>query len=308
MPKKGIPSIRRDVSVDEALTDDTDVFGNGTQLTLQLGEGDAEFKTEKLLPPSPVSPGCTDLGDGVGYVNFEVLSAEPVREGHSSFVSYQILITGNGIEKAPCIVQKRYSDFEKLNHKLKKKFPSIMETVSFPGKVLIGNLKCETIAKRSRAFEQYLNHVMSIGEIRFSSETQMFFYEIELDTGFSMLLKEKYKEAIALLEQNLPIQEKILGSANKNVVKTICALVACSEAVEDRERALKFSTMGLSCIGDDISNIYYLPLLHSSIYLHWMLGREKTHLEAKLGELREKGVATETNTHLLSILLDELRC
>jgi hypothetical protein len=42
---------------------------------------------------------------------------------------YRILIYGNGIEKTPGIIEKRYSDFEKFNVKLRQKFPELMENI-----------------------------------------------------------------------------------------------------------------------------------------------------------------------------------
>ncbi|XP_052062738.1 sorting nexin-21-like [Mytilus californianus] len=293
-------------SQDELLADDSDVFENrSSNLTLEIGLGDLNEE-----PSTPSSPGCVSIEsnrESVGYVNFEVISAERVKDGNSTYVVYQILISGHGIEKTPGILHKRYSDFEKFNVKLRKKFPEIMDSVSFPGKVLVGNFKNETIAKRSRAFEQYLNHLMSLNEIRFSGETKEFFYENEISNANEMIGSKNYSEAISLLEKCLPVQEKLIGTTHIDVIKTLCALVVCYQALKDPERALKYSTTGLSCMEDSTDNPYYLPLLHTSIYLHWMLGKEKTHLEVKLGELRDQGIATETNTNLLDTVVKELK-
>jgi tetratricopeptide (TPR) repeat protein len=220
---------------------------------------------------------------------------------------YRILIYGNGIEKTPGIIEKRYSDFEKFNVKLRQKFPELMENVAFPGKMLMGNFKTETIARRSRAFEQYLNHLMSVNEIRFSIETRKFFYENEMNFANEMLICQNYTDAIALFEKCLPVQEKVMGSMHDDVVRTLCSIVACYQTIGNRERALRYSNTALLCINDNSEDPYYLPLLHTAIYLHWMLGTEKAHLEAKLGELRTKGISTETNTNLLDTILREVK-
>ena len=146
---------------------------------------------------------------------------------------------------------------------------------------------------------------MSINEIRFSSETREFFYENEISNAIKMLTVQNYDEAIELLEKFLPIQEKLVGTMHTDVVRTLCALVVSYQAFGSQERALKYSNTGLFCISDNVEDPFYLPLLHTSIYIHWMLGREKSHLEAKLGELREKGISTEIYTNLLDTIIQE---
>lgn len=293
-------------SQDEMLADDSDIFKNiNPNLTLEIRQGDTNY-----TPSTPSSPGCVSIESnrgGVGSVNFEVISTDTVKEGRSSHVIYRILIYGHGIEKTPGIIEKRYSDFEKFNVKLRQKFPELMESVAFPGKLLMGNFKIKTIARRSRAFEQYLNHLMSVNNIRFSIETRKFFYENEMNFANKMLISQNYTDAIALFEKCLPIQEKVMGSMHDDVVKTLCSIVACYQTIGNRERALRYSNTALLCISDNSEDPYYLPLLHTAIYLHWMLGTEKAHLEAKLGELRKKGISTETNTNLLDTVLREVK-
>lgn len=295
---------RQEDSQDEILADDSDIFKNKDQnLTLVIGD-------TNYTPSTPSSPGCVSIESTrgcVGFVNFEVISTDTVKEGRSSHVVYRILIFGHGIEKTPGIIEKRYSDFEKFNVKLRQKFPELMDNVAFPGKVLMGNFKTETIARRSRAFEQFLNHLMSVNEIRFSIETRRFFYETETNFANEMLISQNYTDAIELFEKCLPVQEKVMGSMHDDVVRTLCSIVACYQTIGNRERALQYSNTAFFCINDNIGDPYYLPLLHTAIYLHWMLGTEKAHLEAKLGELRKKGILTETNTNLLDTVLREIK-
>lgn len=59
---------------------------------------------------------------GTRAVIFEVIKAEKMKEGRSSFVQYTLSIGSEGErDSTPGTIEKRYSDFSALNSKLKKK-------------------------------------------------------------------------------------------------------------------------------------------------------------------------------------------
>lgn len=178
-----------------------------------------------------------------------------------------------------------------------------MEDVSFPEKLLVGNFKNETIAKRSRAFEQYLTHIFSVISIRFSKEFREFFYEKDIRNAYALIDKEKYSNAITVLEKCLPLQEKLLGNWHIDVAYTLCALALCYRGLENRHTALKYIESALSCLKCNEDSEIYLPLLNEAIYLYWMVGKNKTHLEAKIVELKQKGVKVEEGPGLLAVVL-----
>ncbi|XP_069113995.1 sorting nexin-20-like [Argopecten irradians] len=296
--------IQRDDVQDLVLLDESDAFPE-TNLTLEIDDKDEDAKS-LASPTASVS----FEGDfpGTGMVSFDVVSADKIKDGRSSFVKYTILISShNKIQKVPGTVEKRYSDFEKLNSCLRKRFPGLMEEVSFPGKLLMGNFKNETIARRSRAFEQYLTHLFSIHKVRFSPEFISFFYEDDLRNGYSAMESGCYADAITILEKCLPVQEKLQGDWHPDVIGTLCSLVICYHAIDKIDMALKYADSALLCLQGNRRDKHYLPLLHLDIYFHWMQGKDKAHLEASLAQLRKDGVNTEKDINLKALVLDRFK-
>lgn len=208
------------------------------------------------------------------------------------------------IGKTPGIIEKRYSDFNDLNSKLRKRFPKEMEHISFPGKLVIRNFKDETIAQRSRAFEQYLTHLFTIDSVRFSDEFKDFLYQEKFKEGIESLQRGEFSHCVSIMEKYLPVQERLQGDQHSDVVCTLCVLSACHQKLSDQETALKYAESALSCVSNNQTSVFLAPLLSHTIYLCWLLGREKTHLETQLTGLRDKGVKPE---ELLSVILNYTR-
>ncbi|XP_064640871.1 sorting nexin-20-like [Lineus longissimus] len=235
-------------------------------------------------------------------VHFEIADAGTVSEGRSKYVSYTILvIRSHELDKAQAVIERRYSDFEKLNSALKRGFPQLMETIAFPPKILSGNFKRETIARRSRAFEQYLTHVHSLDEIRRSKEFANFFYNVNLQEAYAHVRNARYKEAIPLLHNAVNIQDKLLGENHKEVIATLCGLVACYSALEQNSEAQECAETALKCIGRSEKNRYLIPLLQISIRLCWTQGKDKTDLEARLADLRNRNFSVDLAPTLLEL-------
>ncbi|XP_062583019.1 sorting nexin-21-like [Saccostrea cucullata] len=239
---------------------------------------------------------------GTRAVIFEVIKAEKVSEGRSSFVRYTLSVSTEGEpEKTPGIIEKRYSDFSDLNTKLKKCFHKDMELISFPGKLVMGNFTDETIAQRSRAFEQFLTHIFTIDSLRFSDELKNFLYQERMQEGLESIHRGNFSHCVAVMEKYLPVQERVMGDQHSDVVCTLCVLSVCHQKLGDREAALEYAESALSCINDDQTSPFLVPLLDHTIYLCWVLCREKSHLEARLGGLRDKGAKSE---ELLTVILN----
>lgn len=239
---------------------------------------------------------------GTRAVIFEVIKAEKVKEGRSSFVQYTLSIGSEGErDSTPGTIEKRYSDFSVLNSILKKKFPKEMEHISFPGKLVIGNFTSETIAQRSRAFEQYLTHIFTVDCLRFSDEFKDFLYQRKIQEGIERLQKNDFSHCVSIMEKYLPVQESIQGNQHSDVVCTLCVLSLCHQKLGDREAALKYAESALSCMNISSTDCFLVPLLHHTIYLCWLLSREKSHLEARLADLGDKGGKSE---ELITVILN----
>lgn len=246
-------------------------------------------------------------------VTFEVKSAEVIKEarsssvfpGHSSHVDYTIVLAANdGEEKVPTQIVRRYSDFERLHKRLKKKFPSQLSPVVFPQKLLMGNFTTETIAKRSRAFEQYLTHLYSIFDIRYSSAFAEFFIGDNFTNGVDHFLNRKYSDAVPLFESYLPVMEKLYGNSHQRLGQVVCALVVCHTKTGRPEIAEAYTQLGLGCLPD---SQLVTALLQSSARLRWSLGREKIDIERQLQEQRERGLDVDSTPDLEDLVCQQLR-
>lgn len=176
-----------------------------------------------------------------------------------------------------------------------------MEHISFPGKLVIGNFTSETIAQRSRAFEQYLTHIFTVDCLRFSDEFKDFLYQRKIQEGIERLQKNDFSHCVSIMEKYLPVQESIQGNQHSDVVCTLCVLSLCHQKLGDREAALKYAESALSCMNISSTDCFLVPLLHHTIYLCWLLSREKSHLEARLAHLGDKGGKSE---ELITVILN----
>ena len=207
------------------------------------------------------------------------------------------------MDKTPIAIDRRYSDFDRLNTQLRRRFPEQLKKVAFPKKILVGNFKAATVAQRSRAFEQYLSHLFSIDKIRLSPEFAKFFYNTDLTKGYDHICNGQYDQAISLLEHVLNIEKKILGYKHRNVILTLCALLVCHNTMEREKPAQLLAETALHCIGDNDEHPCLIPLLNLSIHLCWKLGKQKADLEERLKKLKEAGFDTNNAPSLLELVV-----
>ncbi|KAM7410745.1 hypothetical protein PAMA_020944 [Pampus argenteus] len=203
---------------------------------------------------SPASAGRQQIDS----LLFEVTDASVVQDGSSKYVLYTIhVIQSGGSDKTPAIITRRYSDFQRLHAMLRRNHGDQMERVCFPRKKLRRNFTAETIAKRSRAFEQYLSHLCSLAALRGALCVRQFFYLTDLQTGqllislvFLVSLRMgRYQEALGPLLNAKRLQHK-LGwasyydnqgqappSASSHWFFTLVGLSCCFQEVDQLEEA-----------------------------------------------------------------------
>ncbi|KAL5022812.1 hypothetical protein ScPMuIL_001967 [Solemya velum] len=278
---------------DSFLADDSSVFDSDLTLDFKVTDNDIDNDTTESVCDSLY---LTEQHE-VGRVSFEVTAADKVRDGRTSYVKYTILITRySNNDKVPTTVERRYSDFEKLNSQLKKKYPDLMDEIAFPKKLLLGNFKSETIARRSRAFEQYLAHLFSETAIRYSKEFTEFFFLSDLRLAYSRLCDGEYSAALRLLDKCIPIQVKLQGEDHCDVVASFCAMLVCYKHLDNLALAHSLSQTLLSYNVE--ADPHYVPLLQFAIHICWLLGKEKQDLESRLQGLQNCGVHTEAAPNL----------
>uniref|UniRef100_A0A8C4QIH6 Sorting nexin family member 21 n=1 Tax=Eptatretus burgeri TaxID=7764 RepID=A0A8C4QIH6_EPTBU len=247
---------------------------------------------------------------------FQVLSANISEDSHSKYVLYTFAVLSVGCDEMNrTIVARRYSDFFRLDQLLRSKFQSELSSVIFPKKQFAGNFTGRTIARRSRAFEQYLAHLASLSSIRNDRSFWNFFTMPELYTGHAAIRGGLYVEAYATLSNITRLQESIVPppALYTELSRTLSALVVCcqdlnklAEAQEHCQRALdlldreqqkvKQRSRVPSTAEDPTHPVaqdtleLLLALLSSNIRLSWMIGKDKRQSEACLEELTAGGV------------------
>ncbi|CAH1802591.1 unnamed protein product [Owenia fusiformis] len=296
-----------DVS-ERSLVDDSDTLwmNDSSCVKLKFSEESNEDSSRASEPktPPPVMPPSYRNAGRQAQVTFEIVAANTVKEGPAKFVLYTVLVVRSpGIDTVEASVERRYSDFAKLNKTLIKQFPHLMKDVAFPKKMLTGNFKTETIAERSRGFEQYLGHIYRISEIRESLQLASFFYESDLKSAYNYLRDERYGDALPWLIHAEQLQERLQGLNNPSVTLSLCALVVCYHKTEQFTSAQEYADLALRSLGEKDESPLLVPLLNISIRLCWSLGMEKSDLEERLGRLRAKGIEVERALELKDVVM-----
>ncbi|XP_071314866.1 sorting nexin-21 [Trachinotus anak] len=178
---------------------------------------------------------------------FEVTDASVVQDGSSKYVLYTIhVIQSGGSDKTPAIITRRYSDFQRLHATLRRNHGNQMERVCFPRKKLRRNFTAETIAKRSRAFEQYLCHLCSLSSLRGALCVRQFFYLTDLQTGQLLIRVGRYQEALGPLLNAKRLQQK-LGWASYYDIQ--------AQATPPASSHWFFTLVGLSCCFQEVDQL-----------------------------------------------------
>ncbi|XP_029468597.1 sorting nexin-21 [Rhinatrema bivittatum] len=239
---------------------------------------------------------------------FEVTSANVVRDGSSKYVLYTIYLIKSGqFDKTPATISRRYSDFEKLNRHLRRRFGCDMHGISFPRKKLRRNFAAETIAKRSRAFEQFLSHMYSFPEIRRCREFLEFFYLRDVQGARQLTCTGLYQDAVALWTNAWLLQNKLHpGSSGKHALLTLAGLAVCHQELDSLEEAQKYCEQALRLLEAQAAHPFLIPFLQAHIHLSWKVGKDKRLSEARLQSLQEAGVSIQQLPTLKECLIKEI--
>ncbi|XP_070575187.1 sorting nexin-21-like [Ptychodera flava] len=321
-PKKKISC---DISIDDPISSDTESeleLGDDDTVDLNFSGTLTFSPTEEDKTPQVTSidtgyvrqdvrqhrdPGVPSVGAKIGSdrTSFEIISAKTISEGHTNkYVSYTLAVVRSiGTDSSQALIERRYSEFHRLNQQLRRKFPELMQNVSFPKKTITGNFKLQTIAERSRAFEQFLSHIFTFEEVRQSPEFEDFFYHRDLKLAYKYMCVGEYQEAIPLLQNGLHLQEKLLGESDPSAIETLCALVVAYCHNESDAHAHSYAKAALALMNDDDSNIFLVPLLQTTIGICWRIGKDKRHLESRLSRHVADAVDAESRPLLKDLVI-----
>ncbi|XP_006897171.1 PREDICTED: sorting nexin-20 [Elephantulus edwardii] len=224
---------------------------------------------------------------------FEVASARIEERKASKFVMYQIVVIQTGsFDSNKATLERRYSDFEKLQKNLLKTFREEMEDVTFPKKHLMGNFSEEMICERKLAFKEYLSHLYSMRCVRRSHEFIDFLTRPELREAFGCLRAGQYTRALDILVRVVPLQEKLTAHCPTLVVPALCAMLVCHRDLEHPLEAFAAGERALQCLLARESHRYYAPLLDAMTHLAYALGKDFVSLQERLEESHLRKPAT----------------
>ncbi|XP_058011579.1 sorting nexin-20 [Ahaetulla prasina] len=222
-------------------------------------------------------------------VLFEIPSAKIVEKPFSKYVKYQIIIIQTGsFDSNVSMIERRYSDFEKLHKSLFKEFYDEMEDLIFPKKILTGNFMDEVILERKLAFQDYLRILYSMEFIRTSRRFIDFLTRPELEEAYSCLRGGQYTKALEGLLEAIALQEKLTKHRPILLVPTLCAILVCHKDLEDFKSAFEFGEKALQRLEKHPGHRYYLPLLETMISLAYELGRDFLLFQKKMDERKAK--------------------
>ncbi|XP_047394368.1 sorting nexin-21 [Sciurus carolinensis] len=239
---------------------------------------------------------------------FEVTSANVVKDPPSKYVLYTLAVMGPGPpDRQPAQISRRYSDFERLHRNLQRHFRGPMAAISFPRKRLRRNFTAETIARRSRAFEQFLGHLQAVPELRHAPDLQDFFVLPELQRAQSLTCTGLYREALALWANAWQLQTQLdAPSGPDRPLLTLAGLAVCHQELEDPVEARACCEKALQLLGDKSLHTLLAPFLEAHVRLSWRLGLDKRHSEARLQALQEAGLTPTPPPSLKELLIKEV--
>ncbi|XP_026577544.1 sorting nexin-21 [Pseudonaja textilis] len=237
---------------------------------------------------------------------FEVTSASVVSERNSKHVLYTIyLIRAGQFDQAPATVARCYSDFERLNRRLRRHFSRDMAGVSLPRKQLWHNFTPATIAKRSRAFERFLAGLYASPEIRRSAAFLEFFFLDSLQRAQSLTGRGLHRQALAAWETSRRLQEKLGACRSGHFLLTLAGLAACHQELEQWGEAFGACQQALHQLEGQESHPLLAALLQTHVHLAWVLGQDKRQAEARLRGLQGAGEAQQPGPPLKELLLQQ---
>ncbi|XP_072862317.1 sorting nexin-21 isoform X3 [Chlorocebus sabaeus] len=221
---------------------------------------------------------------------------------------YTLAVIGPGPPDCqPAQISRRYSDFERLHRNLQRQFRGPMAAISFPRKRLRRNFTAETIARRSRAFEQFLGHLQAVPELRHAPDLQDFFVLPELRRAQSLTCTGLYREALALWATAWQLQAQLgTPSGPDRPLLTLAGLAVCHQELEDPGEARACCEKALQLLGDKSLHPLLAPFLEAHVRLSWRLGLDKRQSEARLQALQEAGLTPTPPPSLKELLIKEV--
>ncbi|CAK1550039.1 unnamed protein product [Leptosia nina] len=235
-------------------------------------------------------------------LKFEIVSSRTVEgvEKEKKFVAYMVQARQSRIfDPEPANVERRYTHFLDLYNGLKKEYPSLLNNVSFPRKIVVGNFDPTLISSRCAGFECLLNLIANESRLRDSVAAITFFQDVELKEARRLIVEEKYDQALSVLETSFKLLSKVYTDRSRVVLGVLCRIVACAASSGGAlagpvERWAQLALRRYEAVSDSDLLLIYIPLLHTCISIWETLGRDKSKLVEELNNLRKRGMKVDS--------------
>lgn len=248
--------------------------------------------------------------DGSIIVRFEIPYARVLPPDNENttvkkYVVYDLNIRQDSLaacDPHPVTIERRYTDFLNLYEGLRKENASLLDGVTFPKKVFIGNFSSDLIADRSALFEIFLDHVVSAPVLRESEHFLRFMQDAELTRSCQLLDERRNEQAVPMLENSFRLLNKIYTDRSRSVLLLLCRLVAaCTTCPVPNPAAERWAELALrryDSVCDTELLLLYVPLLQTCVHLWWQRGRDNQFLEDRLKVIEAKGMKVKNGKTL----------
>uniref|UniRef100_A0A673A057 Sorting nexin family member 21 n=1 Tax=Sphaeramia orbicularis TaxID=375764 RepID=A0A673A057_9TELE len=280
---------------------DSDSDFLGESMEEGLSSTDTSPVGVSLVSPSPSSLLTQQFQES--WRNLRQVTDSLMFEGDGRHSTLVHVVQSGGADKTPAVITRRYSDFQRLHVTLRRHHGDQMER-----KKLRRNFTAETIAKRSRAFEQYLSHLCSLGGLRGAPCVRHFFYLTDLQGGQLLIRVGRYQEALGPLLNAKRLQHKMgwdqaPPTASSHWLFTLVGLSCCFQEVDQLEEARDHCDHALRILTSTIPHPLLPALLRAVVRLSWQTGKDKRLWEELLQQLDEQGVGSDNQPTIKEYLV-----
>lgn len=164
--------------------------------------------------------------DGKTQLRFEIPYARvmPPENENSTIKKYIVYdlsvcqVFDNNQDPHPVTVERRYTNFLTLYDGLRQNHSSLLQTINFPKKVLMGNFSSQLIAERSATFEAFLDHIVSLPVLRDTTHFLHFLQGFELSSACQLLDERRNEQAVPILENCFRLLNKVCSFIYINLI------------------------------------------------------------------------------------------
>ncbi|XP_049870348.1 sorting nexin-20 [Pectinophora gossypiella] len=250
-------------------------------------------------------------------LKFEIVSSRTVEgvDKEKKFVAYMLQVrhtkdnkeVETRFDKDPANVERRYTHFLDLYNGLKKDNPTLLNNVSFPRKMVMGNFDPSLISNRCASFESLLELIANDSRLRESPAALAFFKDVELNDARRLVAENKFDQALSVLETSFKLLNKVYTDRSRVVLSVLCRIVACAPASGGAlagpvEKWAQLALRRYEAVSDSDLLLMYAPLLHTCISIWETLGRDKSKLVEELNALRKRGMKVDSVPSLMEAI------